>query len=306
MKNVINYYYQMNIENIHLIDGVYYFTYRNENYQLESTEKDIQTIQNLYILNEKIKRTNPYYYEIILTKDGFPYLILDQKIYCLMKKSNVINDRMSFYDIRMEPINYEVRLQPLIRFPWNRTWIKRIDYMENILNHLESKLEKLFPTFYYFLGLGENAIQYVSYTLEELKPSYQDKMVISHHRIDAKENVSSLYKSLSLVLDHPSRDISEYLKSLFFENEYDFLEIEEFINSLNFSQYGYSLLFGRLLYPSFFFDLWEMIYIDKKDEKELYKLADRKEEYRIFLKEIYYMIRRKSQIEEVRWITRNE
>ena len=78
----------------------------------------------------------------------FPYLILDQKIYCLMKKSNVINDRMSFYDIRMEPINYEVRLQPLIRFPWNRTWIKRIDYMENILNHLESKLEKLFKFLY--------------------------------------------------------------------------------------------------------------------------------------------------------------
>ena len=31
MKNVINYYYQMNIENIHLVEGVYYFTYKNLN-----------------------------------------------------------------------------------------------------------------------------------------------------------------------------------------------------------------------------------------------------------------------------------
>lgn len=305
MKNVINFYYQINIENIHLTEGIYYFTYQNNNYQFIKTDRDPYALQNFYFFNQKIITNYPYYYEIVLTKDRLPYLIIDQNVYCLIKESHLINDCMSFYDIRNDEIQVDKSLQLFMRFPWISAWMERIDYIENILKHMETKTRNLLPIFYYFLGLGENAIQYVLHTVEDIRPEKQDKMCIAHHRISAKDSVSSLYFPLSLVIDHPARDIAEYLKSLFIENDYDMNEIEEYIESLNFSTYGFSLLFGRMLYPSFFFDLWDDIYLGRKQKKELLLLGERKEEYRIFLKEIYYLIRKKTPIEEIRWITRN-
>ena len=75
-------------------------------------------------------------------------------------------------------------------------------------------------------------------------------------------------------------------------NDYDYDEIEEYILSLNFSDVGFKLFYGRMLYPSFFFDLWDEVIAGKKDYNELLIYENRLEEYKTFLKEIYYIIRK--------------
>ena len=304
MKNIINYYYQMNIENIHLSQGIYYFTYMDNNYMFIPFNKDFILLNYLYILNQVVLKTNVYYHEIILNKDRLPYLFIDGKCYCLLKESNLINDKMSFYDITFEKVRIDNNLKRLIRFPWTNLWAKKLDYLENILNHLELSYKSVLPICLYFMGLGENAIQYINEVLETEELTKQDEFVISHDRININQSVKELYSPLNLIIDHPSRDISEYLKNLFVYNDYDYNEIEEYILSLNFSNVGLKLLYGRMLYPSFFFDLWDEVIAGKKNYKDLIVYESRLEEYRIFLKEIYYIIRKRTYLDEVRWILR--
>jgi len=305
MKNIINFYYQMNIENIHLTRGVYYFTYREDSYMFVPFYKNVQTLLNLYHLNQKLIQISPYYYQLILNKENLPYIYIDQKCYCLLKCSRVVQDTMSFYDLPLEHVSIDRSIEPLIRFPWTHLWMQRLDYLENILIHVEKTSQNILPIFFYYMGLAENAIQYVQMTVSNIKKDRQDVFVVCHHRIDVKNSVASLYMPLDLVLDYPARDIAEYLKSLFFYNEYDISEVEEYLMSLDFGEFGYSLLYGRMLYPSFFFDLCDEVFSEKRDRKEIIRIGERMEEYRIFLKEIYYIIRKKVYLEEVRWILRD-
>lgn len=211
---------------------------------------------------------------------------------------------MSFYDITFEKVRIDNNLKRLIRFPWTNLWAKKLDYLENILNHLELSYKSVLPICLYFMGLGENAIQYINEVLETEELTKQDEFVISHDRINVNQSVKELYSPLNLIIDHPSRDISEYLKNLFVYNDYDYNEIEEYILSLNFSNIGLKLLYGRMLYPSFFFDLWDEVIAGKKNYKDLLVYESRLEEYRIFLKEVYYIIRKRTYLDEVRWILR--
>lgn len=305
MKNVINFYYQINIENIHLANGIYYFTYQNTSYEFVPYDKNPQNLIPIYQLNQALSTRGSYYDEIILTKEHTPYVFVDQKCFCLLKKSPVVNDRMSFYDITFREIPVTESMKSLIRFPWDSFWIQKLDYLENILNHQDKTSQNVLSTFLYYMGLAENAIQYVHSISSKIERTKEDKLVVSHHRIDARGSVKDLYSPLNLVLDYKARDVAEYLKSLFFYNEYDLGEIEEYIVGLNFSNFEYALLFGRLLYPSFFFDICDEFLQEKIDEKQIILLGERREEYRIYLKEIYYMIRKKVYIEEVRWILRN-
>ena len=302
IKNVINYYYQMNLENIHLVRGVYHFTYLNQSYLFFPVFQDAPSILSLSSFLKKNFDAQSFYHKIIFTKEGNPYLFLDNRLYVLLLVSPVVNDQISFYDIKYYPV-FE-KNTALVRFPWQNFWIQKCDYFENFLFHLERKFSKILPICYYFLGMAENSIQYVQSASTRRKDE-RDSFVVSHRRIDVRMSVVDFYNPFTIVIDNPARDISEYLKSSFFHGDYSFLEIEDYLNSIHFSDYGYSLLFGRLMYPSFFFDCCDhALDAEKIDDVEILKLSSRMEEYRIFLKQIYFMIRKRSDIEEVRWITR--
>lgn len=304
MKNVIYYYYQMNLENIHLVNGVYHFSYSNQNYLFFPIQRDISYLQDLTIFCQVNKDRLMYYHDIVLTKDNMPYLFLDNKYYVLLRVKGLISDTISFYDIKFLRVNTLKNSSSLVRFPWVSFWIKKCDYYENIFRHLEKKFYPFLPCFYWYLGLSENAISYVGSALAKYQKRSNDNLVVSHIRVDNRMNVLDFYNPLSIIVDHPSRDVAEYLKSLFVNGDYRYDEIEEYLLSLPLSELGFSLLFGRLLYPSFFFDLLDEFLATEEDVHKILSLGERCDEFRQFLKEIYFIIKRRTNIEEVRWIIR--
>lgn len=304
MREIINYYYNLNIENLHLVKGIYHFTYKNNSYVLKETNKHPQTILSLFQFFQKNFSIFKFYSKIILTKENTPFIIIDNKVYVLLLTSNLSCDYISFYDMKFLNAYFDEKSKNLLRFPWQNLWTNKSDYLENILVHTKSQLRELLPTFYWYLGLAENAISYLNHALKTYQKDERDNFVISHDRVNIKSSVIDFYDPITVVIDHPSRDISEYIKSLFLEDEYNMYEIEEYINSLNFSNLGFSLLYARIIYPSFFFDILDNFYQEKITKEQLIKKLERMEEYRNFLKEIYFMIRKKAEIEEVRWIMR--
>ncbi len=306
MKNIINYYYNLNIENIHLTKGIYYFKNQNQSFMLTPFYQDEKHLLDLYQLNQKLRLTNPRYYKIYLTKDQLPYILVDGTCYVLLGITSVVHDSLSFFDLSKDSISIDSSFSSLLRFPWQKMWSYNLDNFEEILKHHPVSTSSYMPIFLYYMGLGENAIQYVEHILTTFpKTTFPEDFFVQHHRVDARASVASLYFPLDLVIDYPCRDVAEYLKSLFFYNDYDFQVIEDLLLSLKYSSFGYSLLFGRLLYPSFFFDACADFFSEKKEESSILLLGERREEYRIFLREIYYIIRKKVEIEEVRWIVRD-
>ena len=64
------------------------------------------------------------------------------------------------------------------------------------------------------------------------------------------------------------------------------------------------LVFCRLNYPSFYFDLYEKVINQQMDESRLDTVIKRNEEYREFLKNIYYIMNKKTKIKNIEWITK--
>lgn len=304
MREIINYYYQFNIENLHLVKGIYHFTYQNNAYILKETNKHPQTILSLFQFFQRNFSIFKFYSKIILTKENMPFIIIDNKVYVLLLTSNLSCDYISFYDMKFLNAYIDEKSKNLLRFPWQNLWMNKSDYLENIILHTKSQLNSLLPTFYWYLGLAENAISYLNYALKTYRKDDRDNLVISHERVTIKMSLIDFYDPITVVIDHPSRDVSEYIKSLFLEDEYNMYEIEEYINSLNFSNLGFSLLYARIIYPSFFFDYLDDFFQEKITKEQLIAQLERIEEYRQFLKEIYFIIRKKSEIEEIRWIMR--
>ena len=62
------------------------------------------------------------------------------------------------------------------------------------------------------------------------------------------------YDPTNIILDHPSRDIAEYVKSAIINNCFDINEFEGYLNKIKFQKTELQLLFSRIMFPTFFFD----------------------------------------------------
>ena len=57
-----------------------------------------------------------------------------------------------------------------------------------------------------------------------------------------------------------------------------------------------------MLFPSFYFDMYENILNEKTKEKDILKLISRSDEYVDYLKDIYIIINEKVKIPRIDWI----
>lgn len=62
------------------------------------------------------------------------------------------------------------------------------------------------------------------------------------------------------------------------------------------------MLYARLLYPSYYFDIYEKVIENLKDESELLDIVSRVDEYELFLKDAYFELSKLYKIEQILWI----
>ena len=189
------------------------------------------------------------------------------------------------------PILLNKKNNLLNRFFWTFLWAKKIDYIEYQLKHFEVEYPSLTENVWYFIGLGENAISYVQNVLQNSKYSSQEELAISHRRLSSNQSLFEYYNPLTLIIDHPVRDLSEYLKSYFFEDNYNMEKINSFLVHTTYSDFGYQLLFGRLLFLN-----------HEEDEKSIMYFNGRIREYELYLNDIYVILSQYSDLEPIDWL----
>lgn len=288
MKNTIMYYY--GFENISIIR--------------QKRRKYIKHNNGIYIIcrvyNEKevlelyeITRGIPFFYKFIPNKDGSIFTMYQDFIFVLLK----INDKSSMITQNKNQISLdENKKYYLDRSDWYELWTRKNDYYEYQYQHIKGKYKVIDESINYYIGLAENAISYIANIPINLKE--QGKKGLYPKRLLESE----YHNPLNYVIDYKERGLSETLKYLFLNKKYLSQNIEKIILSYNCTETGYKLLYGRMLYPSMYFDIYDKVINDFENEKELVNVIKRLKEYEEYLKEIYRIISKHTKIKNIDWL----
>lgn len=295
MKNIIEYYYNIPVDSLHNIDNYYYFDSNNRHFIFKEYLQDESRSFDMYRLtttiSNKLKIDN-----IILNRYNNPLTKVNDLYYILILNRN--NYRISLPLIsNMANTNVE-RAQSLERNDWERLWSERVDYYEMQISENVKKYPLIRESFDYFIGLAENAISYLINTKLEENKTNDDRKVISHNNLEL-----SLTDPSNIILDHKARDVAEYIKRSFFNNNINiFNELDEYFYYNHYSAYGIRILFARVLYPSFYFILYDMIISGKTKENELNKVISRTYEYEKYLYRVQLYLKKYYNIPTVEWL----
>ena len=154
-------------------------------------------------------------------------------------------------------------------------------------------------SFNYFVGMCENAISYFN----SINIDNDYKYVISHKNITRKDTIESLYNPMNIIFDFKVRDVAEYLKNSFFNNNYNVSsELTNYLKVNSLSIMEVKLLIARLLYPSFYFELYEDILVNNNDEKILVDIISRVDEYENYLCDLISFLKLHYDVDEVNWL----
>lgn len=303
MKNTINYYYNISIEDFARTDKDYYFHLNNEEYHLIVFNRPYEDIEPIYKLNTQMKKMGCLVHEIIINKDKQMITIINEIPYVLLKLCRYKNERVFLNDIGyIQNMTFNIQFdKSLLRNDWVKLWSNKIDYYEYQISQLGKKYPILCDSLSYFIGLGENAISYI---INNSKDNNNSMPIVSHKRIRIDDGSFEFYNPLNFVIDSRVRDVAEYIKNCFINDKLDFYEIKSYFNVSNFTSDEYMLLFARLLFPTFYFDMYDEIINNSLNEEKIIKIIEKVYQYENILFSIYKFIvyEKKVQLESIEWI----
>lgn len=287
----------MKVTNTNFINNYYEFNHNNNYYRLYilNEEYNIYNYNNIYTINKELIN-NTLMSEIILNKDKNIITTYHNINYILLKINCNINK-----NITLEEIDYlsKVKIVNNNKSNWGLLWSKKIDYLEELISENGKKYPQVVNSFNYFIGLSENAISYYNNIDIDNNMMYY----ISHKILRPTDKVDSLYNPLNIIYDYRVRDVAEYIKNSFWTDNHNiYNELNNYLYKNNLSLNEVKLLISRILFPSFYFDLYEDIFNYNKDEKILNNIISRIDEYEEYLNSIIIYFKRFYPIDEIEWL----
>jgi len=302
MKNFINYYYNFNIHNIYFNNGKYFFYNWQDRYMLKLYDSPNNLPYYIEISQQLVQYH--YFFIIIPNKDNNLITLIENKPYILLKLSNIENDKLSIFDIKTDMhVTLNNKNSLLNRFPWIKLWENKIDYFEEWFYMKQDSYKNIYPLFHYFIGIAENSLLYIKECEREEVKEDVDQLVVSHNRLSLNCGLYDYYDPTNIIIDHSSRDVSEYLKSAFLNKVWDLDLLREYLKNHYFSKYGLRLMLARITFPSFFFDYIEEMIMNNRDIDLLY-LETRADEFQSFIKQISLFLKEEYDIPIIPWIVK--
>lgn len=290
MKNLINYYYNLFITEFKKANDSFIFEIDGKNYEFIPFSGDVKTFYKNYLI---LRNNNRYCHEVVINKDNSVFTLYNNKSYILIKK-NIHIDK--YVDIN-EIISYDILVGEKYSLDWKNLWKKKIDYYEYQMSQISFKYPILKNSFNYYVGLTETAISLLNYV-----NSREINYYICHKRITYKEELCDFFNPIQIVIDNRTRDIAEYIKVNYIYDNINIEEVYEIIEYLNFNTAECILFLSRLIYPSYFFDLYDQIIQENINEEKLIYYIKKNTYYEVFLKKIYIYLKNKYVIPDIEWL----
>ena len=290
MKNLIKYYYNLDVKNLKKANQKIFFESDNKFYEFIPFYGDLNVFYKNYLT---VLKSNKYCHEVVLNnKENILTFYLD-KPYLLLRKNLSIENRVDLNEI----IVYDIPIYDEAKLEWKKRWEEKIDYYEYQMSQLSHKFKILKNSFDYYIGLSENAISLLNYI--DLKDI---RFYMCHRRIKNDEKLDEFFNPINFVVDSLTRDVGEYIKVNYFTCESDCDIDYNFIDKLEFNKSEFILLLARLMYPSYYFDVYDQILQGNIDEEKVELYIKKNVSYETFLKKIYSCLKYKFKIPEIEWL----
>lgn len=306
MKETIKYYYNIDIDDLKEQDGKYFFKYQNQDFFFVYFNRNIEELNDILICVNNMKEKGIDVHNIIINRNGQYLTKINNFDYILMSVNNY-NEEYDIFDminiVNKLTLNYNT--SKLYRNNWSNLWTQKMDYFEYQIRELGINKTVIKDSFSYYLGLAENAISYVNNTNLKYNALNNAKITLAHRRIFYPNYKLNFLNPLAFIFDLEVRDIAEYLKAMFFAGDNAEEVIEElkyYLQIKTLSIYEYHMLYARLLYPSYYFDLYENIMNNDESEEKLVNIIKKNKEYELFLKNAYLEISKYAPIEKIDWL----
>lgn len=281
MRNLINHYYKLEPIEIHQKKGFYTFDIGNSKYRL--IEKKYSEIEQAYKLVLEFYAKGLYINYPIKTNFNTWQIEYNHKSYNLVQYDKHMDEKITLENILDFQKNISrYNFNNVIKTNnWGKLWSEKLDYFEYQMNQFGIKYSIISETFAYYIGLAELGIALFNNYYDETYPS-----IVEHKRIEKNSDLYELYNPFNMIKDLKVRDISEYFKNKYLYDE-PFEEIKKYLKTEVLSKYEKIMFFIRMLYPSFYFDMFEEIIDEKITEKEIKKIIKKTENYDSLIKKIY-------------------
>lgn len=300
MKSLIEYYYNLKIDELFIENNNYHFKVNGSNYFFCYFQRDEKDLKEIYDVVLELKNKSIPTCDIVLNVENKLFTFVEDAKYVLLKADhkNISVDITNIieYDkiLATNSNNY--------KNSWDLLWEKKIDLIENVLS-TKNEFPYVENTIDYYIGLMENAIYYVKNIKNKYNISSGDKVVLSRKRIYFPNTLVNYFNPLNFIFDLEVRDVAEYLKSIFFKDqELAQIELRTFLKSRRLTSYSYNMLFARLLLPSYYFDLYEKIVNNNEKEECLDVIISQKEDFEKFLKKAYKEISLYAPLENITYL----
>lgn len=303
MKETIEYYYNIEIEYLEEFDGKYHFKFNNQDYFFvfyNRREEELEDIIN--VIREMISK-GINVNEVLINRNGSYLTKVGEYNYILFRVSNIYYEYDIFdMDSMSKKLILNNSVSSLYRNNWGKLWSEKVDYFEMQVRELGLELEVIKNSFSYYIGLAENAISYVNNA--NLKNREEYKITLAHRRVFYPNYKLNYLNPLSFVFDLRVRDIAEYLKSMFFKEgiSYTLEELRTYLKIAHLSLYECEMLYARMLYPTYYFDLYDEVINKGIDEDILINVIKNSSLFEEFLGNVYIEIKKYADIDRVDWL----
>ena len=285
MKNIINYFYNLNITELTNKDNIYSFYDNDELYHFYIYNNNIKNLDLTKDIDDSLKK-DTLIHEIIINKDNSIITYYNNIPYILCKINININKPITLGEINYLSSKVISTNSKITYHSWQDLWSIKMDYLEKVINENGKKYPIIVDSFNYFVGMAENAISY--YNNLSNKEVDNNSLVISHRIININDTVYAIYDPVNIIIDHKARDIAEYIKYSFFsDNTNIFKELNVYFKYNYYTRDDVVVLLARVLYPSFYFNMYEDIMINSKEEKIITNITSKLDKYELYLARVF-------------------
>ena len=268
MKEFIEYNYDLRCDDLAILNNLLYFKHLDKFYIISNFNRDEVEFEKVlnYLISNNLKSL-----KVVMNKKGSYISEFNGKKYVVMES-----------DCENEIIDFPICIGGLINENnyWNEIWENRVVQLEKHKSEL-SLNKHIFYILNYYIGLIEICIY--NYNLLIRKYGQKNGLSIQHNRIEFPIYSFSYYNPVNYLFDFEFRDFAEYLKMRFFYSDFSTDEAISVIDNYNFDNFSINMFFVRLIYPTYFLELYDMQNKNNVYSDLFYDLLKKSSQYENFI-----------------------
>ncbi len=281
MKEFIEYNYDLRCDDLAILNNLLYFKHLDKFYIISNFNRDEVEFEKVlnYLISNNLKSL-----KVVMNKKGSYISEFNGKKYVVMES-----------DCENEIIDFPICIGGLINENnyWNEIWENRVVQLEKHKSEL-SLNKDIFYILNYYIGLIEICIY--NYNLLIRKYGQKNGLSIQHNRIEFPMYSFSYYNPVNYLFDFEFRDFAEYLKMRFFYSDFSTDEAISVIDNYNFDNYSINMFFVRLIYPTYFLELYDMQNKNNVYSDLFYDLLKKSSQYENFILKLITVMSNKYEI----------